>query len=161
GGLAMRFLPVLVLLAHVALVTSSSAQSTKTPRFDVNGDPLPDGAVARLGTVRFQPPGGDAGKDRFKSFRFMHVVANTLSPDGKVVATAFNHQDSTRLEFMDTATGRSVRKLDVPNVSPSRLVFSPNGKSLVFPGSAINLADAQSGKVTKSIAAELASFFDS
>src|ERR1700704_4280227 len=88
GGRAMRFLPVLVLLALGAVVNSAAGQPAHTPRLDCNGDALPDGVIARLGTLRFQPPG--------------HVQAAALLPDGTFVATATQIKDGTRVDLMDT-----------------------------------------------------------
>lgn len=135
----MRFVPALVLLAHVAVVSSAAAQPAKTQRLDFNGDPLPQGAVARLGTVRFQPSEYHCG------------VA--LSPDGTIVATATRgNKEGTRIGFMDIATGKSLRKLDLAGIAGEQMQFTPNGKSLVFTGwSAVTLSDAVSGKVTKLI----------
>src|SRR5690242_4070438 len=96
----MRLVPVLMLLAHVVIVSGAAAQPARTPRLDVNGDPLPDGAVARLGASRFQPPGD------------VHAIA--LSPDGTTVAAAArDSKEGTRVYFLDTATGKTLRKLDL------------------------------------------------
>ena len=85
----MRFVPVLVLLAHGAVVTSAAAQSGKTQNLDINSDPLPKGVVARLGTLRFQPAGDAVGADPFEAVlrQFSAPVAIALSPDGTAVAT--------------------------------------------------------------------------
>jgi hypothetical protein len=50
------------------------------PRTDRFGDPLPDGAVARLGTVRFRP-----GRERWYAPHTSFALV--LCPDGKVLAT--------------------------------------------------------------------------
>jgi WD40 repeat protein len=140
----MRFVPVLVLLAHLVAVNHAATQPAKKPRIDVNGDPLPDGAVARLGTVRFQPP--------------EDVGAVALSPDGTTVATTSpGYKTGTRLYFMNTSTGKSVRQPDPADLADHQMQFTPDGKGLVFSRwSGIKLIDAGNGKVIKSIGAEVA-----
>jgi WD40 repeat protein len=136
----MRLFPVLVPLVHVVVVNSISAQPAKSPRLDFNGDSLPAGAVARLGTARFQLP-------RF----FRNSIA--LSPDGKTVATAARDDKVTRITFLDTSTGKIVRELDVAAIGAERLQFTPDGKGMVTSNwSAINLVDLATGKVSKSLA---------
>ena len=118
----MRFVPVLLLLSQGIVVTSAAAQPAKTPRLDVNGDPLPDGAIARLGTLRSQTPGG---------IHDVHDVA--LSPDGRTVVTAIHRYDrETQIYFMDTSTGKSLRKYDLAGINGFRMQFTPDGKGLVF-----------------------------
>jgi WD40 repeat protein len=77
------------LLASLALVHGEEA---KTPRQDLYGDPLPPGAVARLGTLRL---------------RHADVVAMTFSKDGKRLISC-NRDGEVRV--WDTATGKLVRR---------------------------------------------------
>src|SRR5262245_2184680 len=64
------------------------------PRGDRYGDPLPDGAVGRLGTVRFGPGTG--------------CYAIALSTDGKRVLVADHDRSIT---VFDAATGRRLPKI--------------------------------------------------
>src|SRR5262245_56381522 len=64
-------------------------------RADAYGDPLPAGALARLGTVRFRS--GDP------------IAAVALTPDGKTLLVG--GQQTIRL--LDTATGRETRRLQL------------------------------------------------
>jgi WD40 repeat protein len=87
------------------------------PRLDAHGDPLPDGALFRLGTVRFRHAGG--------------ISRSALSPDGKLLATA----SSTRVVIWDVETGRPVQSFRVcvepPVFHPAPwVVFSPDSKYL-------------------------------
>jgi WD40 repeat protein len=135
----MRFVPVLALLVPVVIVNSAAAQPAKTPHLDGHGDPLPGGAIARLGTTRFQFPG--------------YVRAIALSSDGTTVAAAAQGDEGgTRLDFMDTATGKSLRKTILADIDVRQMRFTPDGKGLALSGwSGITLIDAVTGKVTRSI----------
>jgi len=152
----MRFGLLLMLLSHIVLVNSAVAQPAKASRLDVNGDPLPDGVIARLGTPRFQLADEDmAGLGR-RRFRFYgHGRAIALAPDGTTVATVAQADKATRIDFMDTSTGKGLRKLDLADVHCDRLQFTPDGKGLVLSGrSGIQLIDAATGKAARSIEIE-------
>src|SRR4051794_15709013 len=72
------------------------APAAAQPRLDALGDPLPPGAVARLGTLRLRHP-GDA-----------LTVRVVFSPDGKLLASlAMPHGESPSvLRLWDAATGQ-------------------------------------------------------
>jgi WD40 repeat protein len=146
----MRCVSVLVLLVQTVPVSAAAPPQVNAPRLDVNGDPLPRGAVARLGTVRFQP------EERFhqdgRGWRWRIAIAGVaLSPDGTTLATTSKSDRGMRVEFMDTATGKCVRTLDLAAVPECRRVqFGPDGKTLVFSGYlGMQVVDTQSGKVRK------------
>jgi RNA polymerase sigma factor (sigma-70 family) len=83
------------------------------PRADAQGDPLPPGAVARLGTQRLRQADG--------------VTAFAFSPDGKLLATG-GGEDDEWLHVWDVETGKLVRRL--PERSVRLIAFSPDGKTL-------------------------------
>src|ERR1051325_11128989 len=58
-----------------------------------HADPLPEGAVARLGTTRFRGDG--------------HFFGAALSPDGKVLATV----SYAGIRLHDPASGKEVRRI--------------------------------------------------
>ncbi len=102
-----------------AMVFQSPAQPPKTtppklePRLDFFGDPLPDGAAARLGTARF---------------RHGQTTMVSYSPDGTKLAST--GRDGFGVCLWDAATGRALHRLSLPAFCWS-LVFSPDGKMLV------------------------------
>src|SRR5262245_1304125 len=111
-----RTLFVLVLAIGLALQapTAIHAQEGSTPRLDRFGDPLPVGALTRLGTLRFH--------------RCSHAA---YSPDGKIIATA----DSDEVNLWDVATSKKIRRLPLQNHwSAVGLIFSHDGKKLAVIG---------------------------
>jgi RNA polymerase sigma factor (sigma-70 family) len=97
------------------------AQAKGQPRRDLHGDPLPPGAVLRLGTLRFRAPA--------------EIEALAVAPDGKTLAAS----SRGGLFLMDAASGKRIRRLDGPEGAwgPDRpLVFSPDGKYLAARGQA-------------------------
>src|SRR5262245_52276148 len=79
-------------------------------RVDLHGDPLPRGAVARLGTVRFRAAAP--------------VFALAFTPDGKALAGGCGPVD-----IWDTATGKSHWQTPRPQRGyVAGLAISPDGK---------------------------------
>jgi WD40 repeat protein len=143
------------------------------PRTDLYGDPLPDGAIARLGTVRlrhaglsdfvFQAGGKTiltSGSDRV--LRFWDIGTGqqtrevklqgtagpgrvlTLSPDGKTLVA----HDQGMLVFWDVESGKEIKSLPGPKGNQNYLYFSPDGKTLAVGKDnwSVSLWDWQSAK---------------
>jgi RNA polymerase sigma factor (sigma-70 family) len=96
------------------------------PALDVHGDPLPVGAVARLGTIRFNHGQG-----------LNHLL---FSPDGKTILS----EGDGSIRFWDAVTGAEHGRLataehflerlpdgSAPDYSLESLVLTPDGKTLV------------------------------
>jgi RNA polymerase sigma factor (sigma-70 family) len=111
---------------------AAKAESPRQVRTDRYGDPLPPGAIARLGTVRFRHD-GEAG-------------ALVFSPDGTTLASLC----SGEVILWESATGRERRRLplSLAPVDYQLLDFSPDGHILavVDPRSGITLWDPADGR---------------
>jgi RNA polymerase sigma factor (sigma-70 family) len=81
-------------------------------RTDRHGDPLPEGAIARLGTVRW------------KHGNFVHALA--YSPDGKTIATVGGGR---HLVLWDAATGKELRSFPGRG-QPRGVAFAPDGRTI-------------------------------
>lgn len=129
----------------------------RQPRLDRFGDPLPEGVLARLGTMRFRHPEGTSlafaadgktlltcGADRtirtwdavsgrlLREQRFPAepwTPVSVLSPDGRILA----YQDASREAFYlwDVARQQIRHKLPLGENGWCRAIFSPDGKTLV------------------------------
>jgi WD40 repeat protein len=92
-----------------------------THRLDACGDPLPSGAVQRLGVRRFKHT-QRMGNDR--------AEAACFSPDGRLLAVHAEEDD--RISLWSVPDGRLVRMLDAYPASRFRpLTFTPDGRWLI------------------------------
>jgi WD40 repeat protein len=119
-----RLRPVCLLILLVCLVALAvgPAPAVAPParpaaRLDRHGDPLPDGALARLGTLRF---------------RALNEGLVCLTRDGKTVAVVEGppHRRASAIRLLDVGTGKVVRRL-VSNEDVALLGFCPTGRALL------------------------------
>lgn len=117
-------------------VAADKGAADKRPvRTDLYGDPLPAGAIARLGTLRLRHP------------RWVSSVS--FSPDGKTLVSG--GQDRT-IRFWELESGKLVRKIPAPHWSRTDdlVLYCPDGKTVASTsygsGGAIRLWEASTGK---------------
>jgi RNA polymerase sigma factor (sigma-70 family) len=101
--------------SNTAEPPSTSASNGERPGIDAYGDPLPAGAVARLGTVRYRVG--------------MWPFALTPSPDGRKLATiGRTSSQSDTLTIWDVATGRADRQVELADVLVQSVTWLPGGR---------------------------------
>jgi WD40 repeat protein len=115
-----------MLLAVLALAfalqgAASDPGSTVNVHTDRFGDPLPPGAVLRLGTVRLH--------------HAANVTAVAFSADGALIASGSGPLDQPDISdysvrIWEVATGKSVRRLMGHKAKINRIAFDPKGKLL-------------------------------
>jgi WD40 repeat protein len=159
-----------VMLGTILCLTTPAVAA---PRTDAYGDPLPPGALVRLGTVRwracarhltFMPDGktlitGEyASSDRV--IRFWDVATGketsichlpgalddfALSPDGKTLA--FSWGELKGAVFLDLPSGKENRRFEETSTHFHHLVFSADGKMLAAAADdgVVRLVDAKTG----------------
>jgi WD40 repeat protein len=141
---ALGLLPLLVLAGPGAFTRCGAQeapprQADEKTKVDLYGDPLPPGALVRLGTVRYRHGS----------------VGSTFLPDGKTVVGA---TQSNAIHLWDARSGRLVRTIDTGALNISQhCVLSRDGKRIAVSGSlrvggdegwraAVRVYDTASGK---------------
>ncbi len=135
--------------AELRVPAASADEKMATPRTDLYGDPLPVGAIARIGSIRLRhtetvqyvaySPNGEliasAGRDGIRLWettsarprgwwpgRCDHLA---FSPDGNEIACA----GDSEIWILDVSTGEEARRFAVENIRG--VVYAPDGSFLV------------------------------
>src|SRR5262249_31403915 len=119
-----------------ALEPAKREADAKPARLDMYGDPLPEGALRRFGTIHFRHPG---------------AVSLSFAPDGKTLVSA----GRARLCVWEVPTGKLLRELRLAADAGLHVQFAvgekpfglPTGRVLVVVnGSRIGLWDPHTGR---------------
>jgi RNA polymerase sigma factor (sigma-70 family) len=120
-------------------VAAPPTESKPKPAVDRFGDPPPERAISRLGTIRFRMGG--------------LVCACAWSPDGKTLAAgSANYPGDNTICIFDAATGKPIHQLHGHQYPIISLAFSPDGRILASGSqAAIVLWDPATGKLLRQI----------
>jgi WD40 repeat protein len=122
------------LVGFLTLVAAGAAARADAPA-DAFGDPLPPGAVARLGTARLRHA----------------CVALAWAPDGKTLVSS--GQDGV-LRFWDPADGKEIRQIKQPfSGGINAIVYDPDGKHLIAGGGdgTVHVLDEATGRDARAL----------
>src|SRR5215469_436529 len=121
---------LMALLTAGLLAGAGAPPANAGPRADRHGDPLPDGALQRLGTARLR----HAGAGGFVAFLADRQTLLSVGPDGTV-------------HFWEAATGRERRRLPTGHLGHA-VALAPDEKTLAAASAnAIGLWDLAAGKL--------------
>src|SRR6516164_8644363 len=98
---------VAVAAAALAWPAALNGGEPARPRLDAYGDPLPDGALARVGTLRLRHAGS--------------AINVAFAPDGKSLASSGN---DGLIRLWGVATGKEIRRFEGHEGNVDGLAFS-------------------------------------
>jgi WD40 repeat protein len=112
-----RMLLAAALLVSLLVVQPQAPAQPGAPTANRRGDPLPPGALLRLGTSRYREDGG--------------ITAFAFAPNGQTYATAVWSWDGpVSVGIWHTATGRLLHRIATDAPFHACLAISPDGKTL-------------------------------
>jgi WD40 repeat protein len=163
----MKIFCGITLACMLSLAALGGAAQPVGPRLDRHGDPLPKGALQRLGTLRYRQP--------------TPIVAFVFAPDGKTYATTSYVTADFAVYLWQTSTGRLLLRCEVAhgrrhasafagddkNAAPVRkkgiepliepvLAFAPDGKTVAAAASGdLVMWDTTTGRMLRHLPYQL------
>src|SRR5262249_11765222 len=89
-------------------------EAKEQARRDLYGDPLPEGAISRIGTIRL-----------WHGWQQYPLI---YAPDGRMLASC---DSGNAIRLWDAATGKEIRQIRPQGDFVRSLVFSPDGKTVI------------------------------
>jgi RNA polymerase sigma factor (sigma-70 family) len=147
-----------------------SVADKPAPRVDQQGDPLPPGAIARLGTLRFRGAGSidrltfspdgrliasdgcvwdvASGKQVYH-LETHYCLMLLFSPDSTILASR-GGRDRKEVRAWDMKTGQELFRGEIAGPWPGPMAFSRDSKTLAVVGNeTVEIWEARTGKVLK------------
>jgi WD40 repeat protein len=117
-------------LALGVLFSLAPSANAQRPRLDAAGDPLPDDARLRIGSMRFREGG--------------YLNAASLAPDGKTVALL----SGQGVRLLEVATGKEIRRFSIREYPRNnQLHYTADGRQMITVGyNGITFLDVEDGK---------------
>lgn len=129
--------PISVMMVWCLVVPAANTQPLAKARTDPFGDPLPEGAIARLGTTRWR----------------LHECPLVFAPNGRFAIVADNDLFPTeRTRLLDPGKGNVVREFPVQ--SWDAFVTGDNKTIILGHHEKIRWLDIDTGKITRELAME-------
>ena len=132
--------PPAAFIAQAKQSAKEESAKDSRPRLDRFGDPLPEEALARFGTLRFR--------------QGYSVISICFTPDGKAIAIAGNGSKGRSLGLWDVATGKELFQFDdgKSKIPFGCFTFSPDGKMLaVRRNDNVELLGARTGEFIRTL----------
>lgn len=141
--------PAIAAVSIIFILVPCRPLAAQSAAADLYGDPLPAGAVARLGTIRF------------RCGRFRAGLA--FLPDSKTFVTA---SEDSGVQFWEAKTGRLLREISVKPMSIQGFAISQDGTRIAVAGfwypedrsqgakGEVRVLDAASGEAIKTLPRE-------
>src|SRR5438552_12361900 len=106
-------------LAGLLVLLVTTALGAQHQRQDRYGDPLPDGALARLGTIRLRPGAAPT-----------HLA---FTPDSKqIICCAAGYGSGNALTYYDVTTGKELRRVELLDSRALAFTVLANGRGLAL-----------------------------